>query len=310
MSVTLEKRTAFGFQIQGSKGSEISTDVLWVPFNDNLDFKLRTNPTDYRQADYNDYLHLMYSSGVWAEGGIPMSCNPDATVITSLLSWIQTRDTYNQGKWASVFLYDPVRGTRAFMDVKVREAVFRFTKGEPVRLDLQLVGLSDGADSPTVVMDNREGPFLWWETAVTYDYGGAGSLSSTVDIEAAEVRIDNMLHDPADGLRITDTSIHPQQLYNIGDIDCSGSFSRDFLDSNVYTAWINQASAPFITTYDGGIQFILTRGGASITILVNRFQYTDHDAPYAGSNEGRVVEAAEWRGLGSDDGATAPITLS
>lgn len=308
---TLEKHTAFGFQIQSAEGSEVYDSVLWVPFNDTLDFKLRTNRTPYRQADYNDYLHMLYSGGIWAEGGAPVSFIPDATVWAALKSWLMDRDAYNQGKFASVYIYDTARGIRAFKDVKVREFAFRFTRGEPVRLDLQLVGKGPGSGNPTPDLSGRRiGPFLWKETVVEIDYGGLGSMSVSVDIEGAEVRGDNMIHTPEEGMRITSTVNGPVRLYNIGGQNVTGSFTRDFVDSTVYDIFVALGSDDFGTTYDGQLKFTLTRGGVSAEILVNRFQLTDHAADPAGTNEGRIVETVEWQGLGSTDGATAPLTLT
>jgi len=308
----LEKLTAFGFQLQTEEGTEVADDVLWVPFNDALDFKLQTNMEPYRQGDYNDYLHLMFSTGQWFEGGVPVSLIPDVTVLTDLFAWITTRDSYNQGKWASVYMYDTTRGIRSVVDVKVREATFRFEKGGIVRLDLALVGKKPGTESPTISFaeGRRTGPFLWRETQVSLNTGGA-SLTETVDIEAAEVRIDNMVEEPAEGLRITDSNgQYPQKLYNVGAINCTGSFSRDFLDTSVYDAYKSQAGNTFGTTYDAQVQFILTRGAVSATLTVNRLQYTEYAADPSGTNEGRITEEVSWQALGSDDGSTAPLTLS
>ena len=311
---TLNKHTALGFQLQPLEGTEVSDDILWVPFNSTLDFKIKTNRTQYRQADYSDYLHLLYSEGTWFEGGAPITLIPDATVITALHTWITARDSYNQGRFASVFMYDDARGIRAAMDVKVTEAMYRFEKGGLVGLELNLLGKKPGAASPAVNMPTarRTGPFLWKETAVTFDYGGVGALAATVDIESAEVRIDNHVEGAAEGMRITATSgQYPQKLYNIAGIDCTGSFSRDFLDSNVYDQFVLAAEDDFDTDTDGGIQFVMTRGGVTATLLVNRFQYIgDHGGDPSGSNEGRMVDSVEWQGLGNDAGTVAPLTLS
>lgn len=309
---TLNKLTAFGFQLQDAEGIEKNNAVLWVPFNDTLDFKLRTNMEPYRQSDYNDYLHLIYSTGQWFEGGLPISLIPDAAVLTPLFQWITKEGSYNQGLFASCYIYDTARTIRAAMDVKVREATFRFEKGGVVRLDLQCVGKKPGTGTPTIsyAAGRRTGPFLWRETQVYLNTGGA-SLTENVDIEGAEVRIDRLLEDAAAGLRITGTNgQYPQKLYNLGGINCTGSFSRDFLNSAVYDTYLAQANDIFGTTYDAQVRFVMTRGGVTATLTVNRLQFTDHTADPNGSNEGRIVEDVQWQGLGSDDGATAPVTLA
>lgn len=308
----LNKLTAFGFQVQDDEGTEASNSILWVPFNDTLDFKLRTNMEPYRQGDYNDYLHLIYSTGQWFEGGLPISLIPDATVIAALFSWITTRDSYNQGKFASCYIFDTTRRFRSAIDVKVQEATFRFEKGGLVRLDLQCVGKKPGTATPTISYPagRRTGPFLWRETQVDLNTGGS-SLAENVDIESAEVRINNFVEDAAAGMRITDTNgQYPQKLYNVGGIDCTGSFSRDFLDTAVYDAFRAQAGNTFGTTYDAQVRFVMARGGVSATLMVNRLQFTDHSADPNGTNEGRLVEDVPWQGLGSDDGETAPVTLT
>lgn len=308
----LNKLTAFGFQLQDTEGTEASNSVLWVPFNDSLDFKLRTNMEPYRQADYNDYIHLIYSTGQWFEGGIPISLVPDAAVLTPLFQWITTRTSYNQGKFASVYIYDTTRGMRSAVDVKIREAAFRFEKGGLVRLDLQCVGKKPGSATPAIdyPAGRRTGPFLWRETQVNLNKGGA-SLTECFDIEGAEVRVDNLMEDAAAGLRITDTNgQHPQKLYNVGGINCTGSFSRDFLDTGVLDMFKAQANDTFGTTYDAQVSFVMARGAVTATLTVNRLQFTDHSADPNGSNEGRLVEEVPWQGLGSDDGVTAPITLA
>jgi len=307
----LEKHCAFGFQIQDVEGTEKSDNVLWVPFRDTLDFKLQINKEEYRQADYNDYLHLLYSSGVWFEGGAPITLVPDATLWSSLMSWIQDRDSYNQGKFASVYMYDPVRGIRSVVDVKVREAAIAFEKGGPVTLELSLLGKRPGSATPEVSMHTRVGPYLWKETAVTIDVGGVGSLSSTVDIESAEVRLDEHVEDAAEGLRITATNgQYPQKLYNVAGESCTGSLSRDFVDSSIYDVFESLADNNFSTDYDASIQFVMSRGGITATVLVNRMQWTTHTGDPGGTNEGRIPESLEWIGLGSDDGTTGPVTLS
>lgn len=307
----LNKLTAFGFQLQTEEGTEASDSVLWVPFNDSLDFKLRTNMEPYRQGDYNDYIHLIYSTGQWYEGGIPISLIPDAAVLTPLFQWITTRDSYNQGKFASVFIYDTTRGMKSAVDVKVREATFRFEKGGLVRLDIQCVGKKPGSATPTInyPAGRRTGPFLWRETQVDLNKGGA-SLTETTDIESAEVRLDNIVEDAAAGLRITDTNgQYPQKMYNVGGINCTGSFSRDFIDTGIYDVLLSQANDVFGSTYDAQVRFVMARGGVTATLTVSRLQFTDYAADPNGTNEGRIAEDVSWQGLGSEDGATAPVTL-
>lgn len=318
---TLEKHTAFGFQIQAEEGTAISDNVLWCPFNDTLDFKLQGNREVYRQADMNDYLHLIYSTGVWFAGGAPIILQPVAGTLDAMIDWLTTRDSYNQAKWASCYLYDDARGLRGVMDAKIREATIRLAKGTPVALELQIAAKKPTTEAPTPTVTDTGGPYLWRETTFDIDFGGAGSMSTIIDIEASDIRIDENLEDPAEGLRLTAAQGHfPQKLYNIGMYEATGSFSRDFLDTAVYDVWkalcgadpadANDVPLDFSTSVDAQINYLLSRGGISFNLLVNRCQYMDHSADPAGSNVGRIVEAVEWQALGSDDGNTAPITLT
>ncbi|MBW2003839.1 MAG: hypothetical protein JRI72_04390, partial [Deltaproteobacteria bacterium] len=197
---SLSKHARFGFALQSAEGTpeEGAANTNWLPFNDTLDFARMGNAEIYQQADYTDYNHLMFSSGQWFEGGVPVALQPTVASLDDLISWVIDRDTmgYNQGMFATVFIVDQYR-QREILEVKVREATITFTKGEVVRFTLGLVGKEEVTpyNGPVVDVDTG-GPYIYKEATVTTDVGGIGSLSADYEFEEKEVRIDNVLEDP------------------------------------------------------------------------------------------------------------------
>jgi len=308
MATALNKHVLFGFQVQTTKGVQASDNIIWTPFSDTFDFNFRPNIEVFRQADNTDYEHLAYSRGHWWEGTAPVTIVPTAGTITELIDWIQTRDAYNQGKWASVYcLHRDVNVVKASYDVKVRRATLRLEKGNPAAFSLELAGLNTGT-SPSVGTCATGGPYLWNEATIEQDLG-AGSYSPTADMELIEITLDNNLEDPADGLRITSGNT-PQQLYNVAGVSCTGRIERDFVDNSYHALYLNQADSNFSDTYDAALRITLTRGGVTITLELPRVKFTDWVANPSGTNEGRIREEITFVALGSDDGATAPIVLS
>lgn len=302
----LNKHTLFGFALQSTEGTAITTGLTWIPTTDRTDFAFQGNIQDFRQADYTNYQHLVYSSGAWWEGGWPISLQPVDGSLTNLVTWITSRPHYNQGRFATVVLDDSLQARYAY-DVKVATATFSFRKGEPINCTLQLIGKRTGS-SCTLSTPNTGGPYLWSDTAVTTgDYGD--TLSSDVNFESLEITIDNHVEAAEEGFRLTAAN-YPTRLYNIAGIDCFGSFDRDYVDTTWYDGYIAQIAAPFATTSNAAITAVLTRGGQALTFTMPRVIQKMVRREPDGSNEGRIVEGIDFKALGSDDGNTAPITLS
>lgn len=310
MTPGLSKHTAFGFQLQTVEGTEASDDVLWIPVDGTVDLKKRGNRTFPRQADYQEGQHLHYSAGEWADGSVPFTLVPDATVLADLMEWIVDRDSYNQGALATVYKYYERGNTgvyESFIDCKVREATISLEKGRPVGLSLSVVGRKPGVATPTVTMKTITGPFLWKETEVKASYGGE-VLAKVLDIERAEIRIDNRVEDPGEGLRLvsdSDGGTYPVHIYNLAAAEITGSLTRDFITDAISTAFSQQVGDDFGSTYDAALKFTLARSGVSMVVDVNRVQWMEPGPDFPGDNETRLTQDVEWRSLWEDT-ATSP----
>ena len=310
MTPVLSKHTAFGFQIQETEGTEASDAVIWIPVDGTVDLKKRVNRTFPRQADYVEGQHLHYSAGQWAQGGLGFVLVPDATVLADLFEWIFDRDSYNQGALATVYKYYERGGVgvyESFIDCKVGEATFTFEKGRPVGLGLSVVGRKPGVATPAVTMASVTGPFLYKETGISVSYAGE-TIADTTELERAEIRIDNRLEDPGEGLRLTsgeDGGKYPAHIYNLAAAEVSGSMTRDFVSDLLTTSFQAQADDDFGSTNDGQLVFELERGGASATITCNRVQWGEPGPDFPGDNETRITQDVEWTAL-MEDTATDP----
>jgi len=313
---SLSKHARFGFALQSEEGvaEESAENVNWVPWNDTLDFARVGNVETYRQADYTDYDHLVFSSGQWFEGGVPVALQAVEASLDDLITWITDRSTmgYNQGRFATVFILDQYQ-SREILDVKVREAVITLVKRQVVSLTLDLVGKEPvtpyNGPEPDVVTG---GPYIYQEATLSADVGGIGSLSVDYDFEEIEVRINNVLEDPGEGMRL-DGSFYPRTLYNLGGPDVSGRFVRDIPEkqgSDFFTKWIASLADTFGTTYDGALRISLARGGVTLQLDMPRVRWMDPRSDLPGDNRSRIQVTSDWLALGSDDGATPPITLT
>ena len=107
MAVALAQEGSFGFGLQSEKGTFVSP-TTWLPLMRVGDRKggdliqLRKNYALLDLADANDYQSRYYSAGEWAEGELAVPLIPG--VLTELFSWLQDRDSYNQGKWGSAVI--------------------------------------------------------------------------------------------------------------------------------------------------------------------------------------------------------------
>lgn len=315
---SLSKHARFGFQLQAQEGVEISDDVIWVPFTDTLDFfDIVANMEVFRQADYTGYDHLMFSAGQWFDGNAPMGLfplTPVATVLTPLVDWIQSRDVYNQGEFATVFLRDE-QGIRSVVDTKVAEATVTVTKGRPITFVLRLVGKSPGTDTPSA-SPYTGGPYIWQDGVIQVDFSpyGAGVLATDQEFESLEIRIDNVVEDAGEGLRIT-SGFNPRRLYNLSGIRATGTATRDYIDSNLYNQFLLQIADTFGTTADAALSLTLSRGGAQILFNLPRVRWTAVRQVAPGDNESRRITNVDFTALGSDigdppTGASPPITLT
>jgi hypothetical protein len=193
-----------------------------------------------------------------------------------------------------------VNEVKKLTDVKVRRATFDLVKGEPVTCTLDVCGLkleSGTASSPTFPL---AAPYLFTEVSLELGTGG-GAPVVDVNCEAVQIVIDNMVEDPAEGLRLNEDAA-PVQLYNLAGVRCSGSLSRDFVDNAVY--------ADFASGREAALVISLERGATVATVSLPRVLYSGDGLGLPGSHAKRLVEDVSFVALGSADGATPPVVLA
>jgi len=287
MGVALAQEGAFGFGLQVSKGTYVAPSV-WLPLmagpgghSDTL--RWQKNYVTLDMADHNEYESKYFSAGEWAEGKVTAPLAPGA--LTALLAWAQDRDADSQGKWASLVL-DCVNEVKQVTDAKVRRMTLDFSKGQPVMCTLEVAALKMESGSHTTLNMPTAAPYLYQEAEVAIAKDG-GALAEDVTCERIRLVIDNMVEDPAEGLRLTGGK-HPQQLYNLSGLRCRGMISRDFVDSAIYS--------DFAAGQEAALTIELTRGANVASISLPRVLYTESDLGLPGSHEQRIVETVQFVG--------------
>ncbi len=300
MPVALSHQGAFGFALQSTKGSFVQPDT-WLPLieqgggaADSLQFQHNYVPLDL--ADVNAYQSKYFSAGQWAEGHLRFPLIPGA--VANLFSWIQDRNSYNQGQWASVVV-DCIHEIKQLTDVKVARATFDLIKGEPVICTLDVAGLKMASGSVPTPNIPTAAPYIFQEATVELATGGGG-LAEDINCEKMRIVVDTALEDIDEGLRLAATA-EPIQLYNLAGVRCWGAFSRDFVDNAVY--------ADFASGTEAALTVTLQRGTATAELQLPRILYTADDLGLPGSHRQRIVEKVDFLALGSTDGLTPPITL-
>ncbi len=302
MSVALSHQGAFGFALQSAKGNYSQPDT-WLPLmqaggrgpSDTIELKHNYVPLDL--ADVNEYQSKYFSAGQWAEGSLRFPLLPG--VVANLFSWIQARDSYNQGKWASA-LIDCVHEVKKLTDMKVRQATFDLIKGEPVICTLEVAALKMEAGSVPSPDMPTAAPYIFQEATVELATGG-GALAEDANCEKIRIVVDALVEDVDEGLRLAATA-EPVQLYNLAGVRCWGAFSRDFVDNDVF--------ADFATGTEAALTITLQRGAATAELELPRILYQADDLGLPGSNRQRIIEKVDFLALGSTDGQTPPITLT
>lgn len=302
MPVALSHQGVFGFALQTVKGSFSAPDT-WLPLMQEGGsgaadtVQLKHNYILLDLADGNEYQSKYYSAGRWAEGSLRFPVIPG--VVSNLFSWIQDRDSYNQGKWASA-LIDCVHEVKKLTDIKVRRATFDLIKGEPVLCTLDVAALTmEAGTTPSPNMPTAA-PYIFQEATVELATGG-GAAVEDINCEKISIVVDTLLEDVEEGLRLAATA-GPVQLYNLAGVRCWGAFSRDFADNEVY--------ADFATGTEAELTITLQRDAVTATLTLPRILYAADDLGLPGSHRQRIVEKMDFLALGSTDGQTAPIILS
>ncbi len=301
MAVALAHEGSFGFGLQSEKGTYVAPDT-WLPLmkrdgGAGESVRLHKNYALMDLADSNDYESRYYSAGEWAEGEVAVPMIPGS--LSNLISWIQTRDSNNQGVWASV-LIDCVNEVKKLTDVKVRRATIDLVKGHPVVCRLDLGGLKLESGSAVTPNVPTAAPYIFREATVQLATGG-GALATDINCERIQIVIDNAVEEMAEGMRLA-PGAWPRQMYNLGGVRCWGALSRDFVDNAVY--------ADFAAGQEAALAITLERGAASAAITLPRVLHTDSEMGLPGAHDRRIVERVEFTALGSSDGVTAPVTLA
>jgi hypothetical protein len=309
----LSKHTAFGFGLQTAYGTETAGTVYWLPVNNRITYKKVANRQYPTQADYADSDRLQYSGGQWYEGDIPFSFIPTSAALTALLSWIFDRDSYNQGKVASVYKYWEAgggHGHEASIDVLVSRATFGFDKGRWNGLTLSLIGRAPGAAAGlTPTMTSRGGPYLWSDTQLTVSYGGEDAAVD-LDIDALSIVVDNLVERPEEGLRFNN-SVNPLRIDNLGGPRVTGTIGRGFVNTDINDAFDAQVGDPFARDHDGSLSVVCSRESVVVTLAVNGVQWNDPGPDYEGNNDTKIKQdGVPFHALSSLDGATACITYT
>ena len=322
MGVSLGKYGLVGWQIQTEKGTEADgTSVTWVPMADRPTFKKNVHQEVLRPGDRHHEQVWTYPSFHNWEGGLPIFLMPAS--LTDFTTLLQTRNSYNQARWLTVWKVQRSR-VEVAMDVKIRTAEFTFETQGPLRVNLDLAGLSDGENlTPTGYASPIAGTsdtacYISREISMTYATGDADDLAGGAaldnNIKAVRLTIDEMVEDPAEGLRFNG-EYDGYQLYNTGSPVVRGSIDRDHVSPQLYFAYLRQGSARgggqwYEETNDGTLQIDIARGATSLTMLMPRIRYTDYDDGMLGTTVGVQTESVDFEALGSLDGTTPAITLS
>lgn len=303
---TLSKECFFGIASQGSADmagsyTAMSNGVL-LPLTAPESVEFNPNRETLRMADYQDFLleQLVRSQGEWWEGDVQVALIPGSTA--ELIECIQSRGSYNQQYFCSMYFQMGSTANRRLYDAKVTQARFEWTKGGLCLCTLSIVAIEgDSTADATGSFPAGALPYQWDETQVQLETAGGG-LAVDVNVEEIDITIDNFVHDPGDGLRITDTNAGKiQRLYNLSGIGCSGSFTRDFVDNLVWTDFLNGTVADMTLT--------VSRGGNSITFTVRAMSYDSTSTPIAGDNTSRTSSVTPFTAH-SPDGVLAPITIA
>lgn len=304
-SPALGEKGIFGFALQTDKGSAVTPDN-WLPLYERESVSYNPNYTILEWADGKGYQSQYVQAGKWAAGEVVVPAIPGYTA--DLITWLMTRDSYQQATWATVTLdagydqYDRPYGVKYLTDCKITRCRIDWRTGDTptlFRLTLAALLCEQGSD-PSPTMPTTD-PYMFDKCTVTLETAGGG-LASEVNLKAISVDIDNMVEDPSTGLRLT-TSLWPQQLYNRARHRVTGTFDRDFVDSLVY--------ADFFAGTESSVAIVDTVGVNTVTYTMARTLYTAHPMAVPGRHDEIIMEdGVAFTCLGSTDGATAPLTIA
>ena len=312
------KACVVGFALQTAKGVHATSPSLILPINEEFDFGVdqkltffqfadgrMSGPRHYFVAGYNTAgtikmpLYPGMLSGISGmNGGILTSTTPTGT-LADIGRWMLGRESViyggAQGLWATIFVYTGHTRLR-FGDVKVETVKIAVSYGQMVTLELSVVGIAEPkawteAGSPKYVSDTLL-PYMYKDCSIAL---GGVSDHSTQD---HTLTFENALSSVDDAATLTG-SITPLYLPNGELAKVTGTFTRHFLDSTVYTAFLNRTAVSYTLSGDNG-------ASCTFSLSLTRCIYTA--APLKLPNSGFLKqEGIEFQALA--DGASHPWTI-
>jgi len=323
MGVSLGKYGKLGWQIQSAKGVEADgTAVTWVPMADSPTFKKQVNQEVFRPGDRHHEVVWTYPAYHAWGGSVPIYLVPGS--VADIVTLAQTRNSYNQARWMTVWKVQRGR-VEVAMDVKVRTMEFTFATTGPIRVSLDLAGLSDGTVTrpsgyaSAIAGSSSTACYLAPEITMTYATGDDDDLAAGAAADynikgTVRMTIDELCEDAAEGQRFNG-SFDGYQLYNSGSPVVTGSIPRDHVSPQLYFAYLRQASARgagewYEETNDGYFKVDVVRGGTSIQFECPRIRYIEYEDGMLGTTVGVQEESVNFQALGSLDGTIPAITLT
>lgn len=314
MNPTLERNCVFGFGLQTGQGLPKTSGLTWIPLRGETDFSRNPNLEAVDQADGYGYDRLMHSQGIWIEGGAGLSVQPVSGSLANLISWMVDRDSYGQGRWATVVLANP-RVRDVYQDVKVGTSALRLNAGRPLDLELRLMGIRP-MSNPTISLGAIQdgAPYTFDETTVRVDWDASGSVGSAEKtIKTLEINIDNLLQSGEEGLRLG--GLYMETLYNNGDPVVTGSFTRDYVDPTTevmdpFELWLAQMVNPSSDAYNAQMQVDLTRGGVTMSLQMKNMRFRKVNQPAKGTRRGTMTQTVEFLALACADGTPGLVLTS
>lgn len=309
----------FGFELQSAQGSQaLGTSPAWLPLCAPNGFQWVPNIRVLDAGDSTAYERAAHSGGQWWAGAVKFYLCPGHA--SAISAWIQDRDEYGQGKFATVWQSDVLGdGTtvwRQVMDVKVASAAFEFSPGGAVVVTLSLVGISNATSSlPANYTPSITAPYIVKDCVFDYIPDAAVGTHDGWNLKTLSLNINNHVQSPEDGMRLN-SSYNPYRLYNEGYVSVAGSFIRDYQDQQIESAIQKQAEYGvglddwWDQTYDGALTVTMSRG-VTLTVTVARVRYTDWNNQLLGSRVGALNEAVQFVGLSKySSGWIAPVVFS
>lgn len=286
---------AVGFAIQKKKGRFTRPDT-WLPTM-RCDHPLALRRGYRIYGPENGYQDNYKATSWWAEGQLLVPLVPG--VMANLLSWIQDRDSHNQGRWGSL-LVDRAGELLKVRNAKVRRASFYLSPGRPIMCALDVAGVhAEPATSANSVMPTTA-PYIYSEAEVELASGG-GALGPA-DCGKVSITVDNSLEDCMPEL--------PMTFENRAGVRVRGTISREFTQSSIY--------ADFAAGEEAAMTVQLQRGANVLHMALPRILYTTRDVAtishcpfsYYPLPVTHYAEQVTFIGLSSCDGVTPPIVLA